>query len=328
MPDSFNLAGIAADLAAHALDNREHVFTKLLVPGVHEGIANSAIKAIDSYMTSIPGTDEVVLSEIAIESVLQPGGKDTFNPKAGAVKFKTRKGKVRQAKVDVQFSHTKIVQLYKSYLGQVKGGSLDPETFPFEEVVMNQIIARAQSDLRVKALFNGIYNAAGTNPEDVMDGLRSQVLAAIVASEVPAGNIIDAPAITSANGVEVFETLVDTIPSEYLYSDLICLVPRAIKTAYERNFRNEYGKFTRSESEKSFIEDTQIEFVVEPGLDGFTRPIITPRKNLVYLYDDEGAMNNVDVDYGKRTRDIAVMMDFQAGAGIGIAELIWTLDPQ
>lgn len=326
MADSFNFSGIASDLADHALDNKEHLFTQLLVPGIHEGIPDSPIGPIDNYMTSIPGTDEVVLTEIFVDDVLQPGGKDTFNPTPNAVGFKTRKGKVRQAKVDVKFTHSKIVQLYKSYLGQVKAKKLDPTTYPFEEFVMNQIIAKAKENLRTKALYNGVYDADGTSPEDVMDGIRTQFLEALAGGQIPTKNIVDVPLFTASNAVSNFKKLCGIIPSKYFYSDLVCITNRDILTAYEDDFLERYGKYTSTDSKKKFIHGTNIEIIVEPGLDDFTRPIITPRGNLCYLYDDEGAMNNLAVDYNVRERNIAYVMDFQAGAGIAVAELLWSTD--
>jgi hypothetical protein len=50
--DGFNLSQIGADLADHAVDNKEHLFTKLLNPGLHEA-AGGGVKPIDYYMQSM-----------------------------------------------------------------------------------------------------------------------------------------------------------------------------------------------------------------------------------------------------------------------------------
>lgn len=137
--DGFNLSQISADLADHAVDNKEHLFSKLLNPGLHDA-APGGVKPIDYYMQSMSTVDEVVLTELFMDSVTQPGNKDTFDPKNNVVGFKTRKAKVRPAKIDVLFKKTKIMSLIKSYLGQVKGLKVDPGVIPFESYIMDRIL--------------------------------------------------------------------------------------------------------------------------------------------------------------------------------------------
>lgn len=323
--DSFNLSQIAADLADHAVDNKEHLFSKLLNPGLHES-RPGGVKPIDYYMASLPTTDEVVLTEVFIDTVTQPGNKDTFDPKNNVVGFKTRKGKVRPAKIDVLFKKTKIMSLIKSYLGQVKGLKVDPGKIPFEEYIMSAIIQQGQIDLR-NTLWNGVYNETGTAPEDCFDGLKKQILADIVSGTIPSAKVVDTAIISNTNAVGELEKIMAAIDSKYFYGDMVCLTNRVTKRAYELDYRTRYGTLPYNPGfEKQVLEGSNIEFVVEPNLDGFNRPLFIPKNNIVYLYDDESAMTNLEVDYDKRTRSIAVTGDYQAGVGYGIAELIWTND--
>ena len=323
--DGFNLSQISADLADHAVDNKEHLFTKLLNPGLHDA-ASGSVKPIDYYMGSMSTVDEVVFTELFMDSVTQPGNKDTFDPKNNVVGFKTRKGKVRPAKIDVMFKKTKIMSLIKSYLGQVKGLKVDPGKIPFEEFIMAAIIKQAQIDLRA-TLFKGSLNEAGTTPNDCFDGLIKQWLADIASGAISASHIVDTAVITNQNGVSEFEKIMAEIPSEYFYGDMICLTNRKMKKKYADNYRQLYnGASYNAGYEKDILEGSDIEFVIEPNLDGFDRPIFLPKNNIQYLYDDESAMTNLEVDYDKRTRSLAVIGDYQAAVGYGIAELIWTND--
>ncbi|WP_138993953.1 hypothetical protein [Larkinella sp. C7] len=324
---ALNLTALAASLETYARDNQEHIFTRALIPGL-EGVEGSPIVPIAEYMTMMQATDEVVLTNLEVGDVLQPGGKDTFNPTANAVNFKPRIGKVRQAKVDLQFLHTKIVALYKSYMGQVRAKRIDPEQIPFEEYITARLLARVQENIRVKTLYNGVYNAAGSSPLDVNDGLKTQLLAAIAGGDVPAGNIIDTAVLSATNAVGELEKIIAGIPdAEFYAGDLICVCSRTVKDFYEKDYRTRYGSLPYNQSQlKPNIVGTDIPFVVEPGLSGFNRPIFTVRGNLVYLYDDLSGADTLAVDYNKRNRDIAWMMDCQVGAGIAVAEQIWTND--
>ncbi|GAB3892355.1 hypothetical protein GCM10028803_05090 [Larkinella knui] len=327
MADSLNLTNLSGSLEAYARENYDNIYGRAMIPGVDQGVEGSAIVPIDDYMTSIQTSDEVVLSELEIGDVAQPGGKDTFNPTINAVKPNARIGKVRQVKIDVLFSHTKIMALYKSWLGKVKAKRINPEEVPLEEYITAGILAKYRENIRVKTLFNGVYNAAGTTPLDVMDGIRTQILAEITSGGIPSGNIIDTAVITVSNAVAEFEKIVAALPDAELYGDLVCVTSRQLKTFYELNYRALYGTLPYNDGQsKNVIVGTNIRFVVEPGLSGFARPLFTPKGNLVYLYDDMDGSDSLAVDYQKRTRDLAWLMDAQVGTGIAQPSRIWTND--
>lgn len=272
-------------------------------------------------------SDEVVLTNLEVGDVAQPGGKSTFNPTNNAVNFKPRKGKVRQTKVDLQFTHPQIIALYKSYMGQVRAKRIDPQVLPFEEYITARVIAKFNENIRVQTLFAGVYNTAGTSPLDVADGIRTQFLAAIADGSIPAANIIDTAILSPTNTVSETEKIIGGIPDAEFYGELVCLCSRQFKTNYELDYRTRWGTLPYNQGQlKPNIVGTNIPFVVEPGMSGFARPIFTPKGNIVYLYDDLNGADTLAVDYAKRTRDIAWVMDAQVGAGIAVAERVWSND--
>ncbi|PMD97688.1 hypothetical protein BWI97_08750 [Siphonobacter sp. BAB-5405] len=287
---SFKLGDLAASLEMYARDNEEHIFEETFIPGL-EGIPGSPIVPIADYMRMMPAMDEVVLSSLQIGSVVQPGAKNTFNPTTDAVNIKPRIGKIRPIKVDLLFDHQTIIALYKSYLGECRAKKIDPEVVPLEEYIKRDIVRQAKEDIRVQSLWNGVYNKANTTPLDVMDGLKTQLLLCISEGETPAGNIADTAPITRTNAVAETQKVLDIIPDKEMYSNqLICVCAREYKTAYELDFQAKHGSLPYNTSqEKGHIVGTNIQFVVEPGLSGFNRPIITKRNNFVYLYDEEGS---------------------------------------
>lgn len=283
-------------------------------------------------MMMIPGNDEVVLTELYLESVLQSGATGTFSPTNNVFKIKPKKAKVKPCKVDLLFTEQKILSLYKSWYGQVRGGKIDRTTYPFEQWVIEHVLKRVSTDLRQKALVNGTRNDAGTTPEQVMDGLFVKLAAARASGAIGASQIATINAITTLNAVAEFEKMVDKIPTEYFYSDLVCISPLSFKRAYERNYRKEWGTLPYNAGyNKQEIEGTTIEFLVEPGmlttgLTAFESPIITTRENLAWLYDDESAQTRLEFDYGKRDRSLAYVMDFQIGFDWAMDSLFWLGD--
>lgn len=328
MADSLDLSLLATTATDYARDNKDHIFTKALAPGL-TGIAGTPVAPVDSYAQAIPGNDEVVLTEIIVNSVLRPSQLNGFTPANNKVKIVPRKAKVKPCKVDLLFTQEQIVKLYKSYYGQVKGGKIDKTTYPFEEFIINRIIKQLSTDLR-QAWINGVRVDAGTSALDAMDGLFKMYTDLVASGDIPAGNIATIAAITAANGVGEFEKIIDKLPSEYFYQDLVCLTPLAHKKAYERNYRSTYGTTPYNAGyNKQEIEGTMVEFIVEPGMlttggTAFEAPIITTRENLAWLYDDESAQNNLEFDYNKRERNLAYIMDFQVGSGVAIPGLMWS----
>ncbi|MDF7817381.1 hypothetical protein P1X15_07240 [Runella sp. MFBS21] len=331
MPDALDLSLLATTATDYARAEKAPIFSKLIGSGL-SGLPNTPIKPIDEFMMMIPGNDEVVLTELYLESVVQSGAKGTFNPTNDAVRIKPKKAKVKPCKVDLLFTEQKILSLYKSWYGQVRGGKIDKTSYPFEEWVIEHVLKRVSTDLRQKALINGTRNDAGTTPEQAMDGLFVKLAAAKTAGTITAAQIATIAAITAANAVTEFEKIVDKIPTEYFYSDLICLCPLAYKKAYERHYRATYGTTPYNAGyNKQEIEGTMIEFLVEPGmattgLTGFESPIITTRENFAWLYDDESAQTRLEFDYSKRDRSLAYVMDFQVGFDWALDSLFWLGD--
>ncbi|TDB67106.1 hypothetical protein [Arundinibacter roseus] len=331
MADSVDLSLLATTATDYARDNKDHIFSKIYSGGL-AGRPGTPIKPITDYMMPVVGNDEVVLTELYIDSVLQPGAKDSFNPKNNAVKLKPRKAKVKPCKVDLLMKETTIMAMYKSYFGQIRGGKIDRTTYPFEAEVIKKVFDRLMTDLRNIALINGVRNEAGTAAVDTMDGLFFKLATEKASGGITAGQIATINAITAANGVTEIEKIIDMVPSDYFYEDLVCITPLKYKQAYERHYREQYGTSPYNAGfDKMQIEGTMIEFVVEPGMaitgaTKFESPVITTRENLAWLYDDEGDQTRLEFDYDKRTRSLAYMVDFQVGMDWAISELIWMGD--
>jgi hypothetical protein len=318
MASSLDFSALPAKLKDYALSDNYQILTRLLVDGL----------GFTSYMQMLLGNDEIPLSEMVIGDILQPGNKDTFAPIDNAIKFKARIGKVRPCKVDLQFKPTQIANFWKSYLGKIARSTPEsPYDVPFEAFLLDQIIKKAQENLRMKAVFKGVYNAAGTTPADTMTGLLALVAAAITDLSLPAAQISTGAAITASNAVDEVRKVIDKVYQVPAYTNMpmIMLIAPENKWYYEQDYQATFGALPYNTSfDKPAIEGTNIRFQAEPGMSGSDRLIVTPEENLFWLVDDEQRQNTLEVE--KALRNLNLMMDFNAAPDFGIAELIWCND--
>ncbi|TPE43967.1 hypothetical protein [Pontibacter mangrovi] len=307
-----DLSALPAELKDHAVQYREQILQLILISEL--GFLNY-MQLIDEV------TDEIVLTQMFTNSVLQPGNKDEFNPK-GAVGFKTRTGKVRPCKVDLTMKHTDLTRMYKSYLGKVKAAAARKDVYDllFQDEIFDAVIKRVKQDLHLEAVFKGKYNADGTTPKDTMEGLLF-----IIQKDIAAANIATANAVTVANAIEEVEKVADLVPSAYAQKDLVMLVDPVIAKYYNRDYRTTYGSLNyNNEYKKVTIDGTNTEIIPEPGIAGTGGIIVTPRNNFVWLTNSLGGMESINVEKSKRNIDM--LMDFEAAPEVAIMEEVWMND--
>lgn len=314
---SIDFSGLPSKMADYALADESGLLTKMLVDDL----------GFTSYMQLLTGNDEIPLTELVVGDVLQPGGKDSFNP-TNSLSFKARIGKVRPCKVDLQFTPTKILQFWKTYLGKVKGGTpSSPYDMPFEQFILEQVAKKLKENLRLKAIFQGVYNAAGTGAVDTMDGLIALRNAAITDGSIPAGNLTAYTVIDAVNAVDEFSKLAEKIVKDPAYGTqkMIALVSPYIHYCYNQAYKAENNTLPyNNQFNQTKLEGTEIFIQPEPGLAGVNTIMVTPESNLFYLVDDEKRQDSIIIE--KEKRNINVMIDFQAAVQFGIAELVWSMN--
>lgn len=330
MADSLDLTGIHEELLDYARDNKDHIFQGIYTPGETESDTENGIYSMDDYTNEIDTPDEVVFTEIYANAALKPGKRrdangKIFRPKTDAVEMKTRIGKVRDISQDFLFTAEKITLLKRSYYAQCNRMKINPDEMPFAKYIMQELEQMAAAELRIahfKAIFNTAQNAQSFL--DMYDGILKQIAVDITSGEIPSGNILELAPLSATNAVAPIEAMLDNIPTELLGS-MVCLVSRKVKGYYEMDYRERWGSLNWNNSQKKpKIEGSSVPFLVEPGLDGYDKPIFMPRNNITRLYDSTGKAS-LEIDYDKRERDIAIVMDGQAGIGYGVSRRIYTM---
>lgn len=267
--------------------------------------------------------DEQALTQMFVDSVLQPGNKDTFTPK-GTVGFKNRIGKVRACKIDFKLTPKQITSMWKGYLGRIaKSKRGEVYDVPFQQYIMDMIAKKGKEEIHLEAVFKGVFREDSTKANRVFDGILPLLSDANI---VPAGNIFDGDPVTQSNAIDQLEGLADKVPSHLVNTDLVLLCEPTIAKFYNRDYRNTYGGNTNNTGgfNHTTLDGTNITIVPEPGLASTGGMMITPKENLVWL---TGQLNKQDAfTIEKAERVVKIMADFEASADMAIAEYVWTTD--
>jgi hypothetical protein len=315
MADAVKISDLSSKLKDYVLSDNFAIATRLMSQG-----------AFPDYFTALGNVrDEIPLMELIMGDVIQPGGKDTFTPTADAFNFKNRIGKVRPMKVDLEMTHTRILAMYQSYIGKIDGGKIDPFKIPLEAFLFSELLRKVKDNIRKKAVFKGVYNAAGTTPIDTCNGILKIVTDEIASTGIPTGNVSAGAAITQANAYDQVMLLVDRVMqnTDYMDAELVLLVSPHVKRFYELDYQATFGALPyNQEFKKTMVDGTNITLVSESGMSGTNRMICTLAENLCFIYDDMSMAENVVVETEKRK--INMLMDWYCAPEVAVAELIWT----
>jgi hypothetical protein len=298
---SVNITALNTALGAYARQEKVEIFNKIL----RESTAQ--------YFTTVTGAiDQLPLAKLTTASVLKPyaaGGG--FTATDDALVFGARILNARRISADVEIVP---LDLYNSWLGQLAGAPpASPFDIPFEQFIMDAIAKQAQDDLE-GAIWNGTYNSSGTTSAATMDGVLKLVKAAVTSGEIPAGNVTTFTAITSSNALDEVKKVRAKIAAQYRNKPMYCFLSVANFDNYMDDYQSSVGSVVYNRDyNQVFIEGTQTQLVAIPGMVGTdsNRILITPKDNLVFGYDIEGAASNIITQEYNRT--IKVMMDFRAG---------------
>jgi hypothetical protein len=255
--------------------------------------------------------DEVALPSLAVADLVKPATPETFTPTADALSFGARIGKVRPWSVDLVLVPT---VLEKTWLGQYYDkGSLNFEV-PFEQFIMNYIVQKVQENLRMKAIYSGVYNAVGTTPGAVMNGLLTLTTAEVAAGVVPVVTGI----INATNVLDKLEMTYDALGEAYKEMESEMIVnPTIFDWAVRRNraLYNASNIYDGVAKNEFTIEGTNCKVKREAGLGTSQRLICTPKSNKIFMCDSLSDDSNIIIQPFNRT--LKVMIDGKAGVDFG-----------
>lgn len=311
MDKAIDFSGLGSKIASYTLREAGALLTTILITD----------QAFLAYMELYPDvTDQLALTQMFVSSVLQPGGKDTFDPK-GTVGFKNRIGQVRDCKIDYTLTPTTINAMWKGYLGRIaKSTRENVYDVPFQQYIIDRLAERAKEEMHLEAVFKGVYNADKKTANRVFNGLLPLISQDGV---LGAKQIYQGAAITQTNAIDQLEGIADLVPSHLINKDLVMLVEPTTAKFYNRDYRATYGtKQDYAGFTHTTLDGTNITIVPEPGLADTGAIITTLRNNIVWMTGPLGGGPNSFV-IEKHRRNVDIMADFQAAPDFAIAEYVW-----
>lgn len=207
----------------------------------------------------------------------------------------------------------------------------DPEEFrntylasssdaPYYQQALDQVATQYLDYLLRQTVYAGIRNASGTTPADICNGWGK-----IIADEITATNLtpIATGAITDANGVDKFETLVAGVPTWMRENGFTIYCSYAKFDNFRKNYRSTYNFQFDKNTEGSYKMDNlnvEIKPVSWMGTSG--RLIATLPNNLVFGTD----LEQVEVAATQRRNIIEVRNMMPVGVQIQDLEAIFVND--
>ncbi|UHG93317.1 hypothetical protein LQ777_10535 [Spirosoma oryzicola] len=253
------------------------------------------------------------------QALLQPGGKGKFDPKDDVVSFEARIGKVRPWKVDVLIDEPKRLSMEASYLGEIEGSDgIDPTKYPFADFISSALIEQIGNDFGVSALWKGVLDSTGTDPQDVFNGFLKLYDDAILTDEIPEGNVIahsQANFFINEDNViaevkRMWKRFVRVLPA-YANGPVEFFLPTHVKTAYDFALENAKGqsKIYNAFNQEVLYFAPNVRLNTQAGLGGTDFMSMTPKENTVYLSSRQDDAIELTSDYDVRDRSIALVAD-------------------
>lgn len=309
MAQSIDFANITSDLGAYCREFKDNIFNDMYL-----GLTNIE----DRMLVDANLTKERPLLAIQVGDIVKPSNSSTFSGTTDAIKVGDRLLTPRGWKVDLILDYQKLWNTWLFHYGTEKPGIPNEQNMivPFHAYCMAYVAKRTQANLR-KALFQGTYNASGTTPLDVLNGVNT-----IVAAEIVAGNLVP---VANTNGVGNMANNIAAVHASlglgFQEAPTVCL----LGSTYYRDYIKEVG----TGSTKTIILDgtkgkqTVIADAIQ-SVDGFPNCeikhepqipanaiIITTKDNMCVGFDTQSKDGAIRIQEFERT--IKVMVDGAIG---------------
>jgi len=242
-----------------------------------------------------------------------------FTPNTGILTFSPRTLSLEKGTFEVEI-HPQ--DFYNNYLGRFHNGTFtDVDSYPFEAYIMDALMEKMGQEIEA-AWWRGDAAASPATADlliAVIDGWLTKI-----ADDQAAGTPVLTPyasgALTVSNTVQAVEGVFDTLDAVYQDMPIACFVSPKVWTLYQRQYRNDYSKFTAETQPGRMAVDfaPNCELIRTPGMGTSSRILMTPKENLHYGYDGVG--DSTTFHFEQYERIIKMWCDFMFGVEFGFFE--------
>lgn len=295
---AIDVSDLTDALGDYYRDNRDTIFSKLMV-GMD----------IDDRFTTLEGvTDELPLVNLQTSNMVQPGTDKDFNPTADTLTPGSRILKVRDWKVDLKILPT---ILHKTWLAKYKKKGSDVYQMLLEEFIFSEIIKQCNQEIRLSALYKGVYDADGDSAADIFDGIDT-----ILKAERTAGNLtaVVTGALAQNTIIDQVYSVYDALDEAYKAVPTIMPVAPSVFDWFVRKDKALYGQNTNQEAMKRMavqLDGTLCTLLREPGKAGSEFLAVYRPDAAKFGVDSLADGNNILIE--KEKRYLNILIDAKAG---------------
>jgi len=287
----------AASYKAYAEKNYPKILSKLFLgfPLAQICVPHSNVKG------------KMPLTEIVVGNLVKRWNK-TFGATADAVEFQPRTLLTELVKIDLEIYPQ---EFEGSYLGEMMKPGQNPDELPFQEYVLNSVLAKKNQECEIAGW---IGDAAGSPQSTDLLSAVINGFATIARDEATAGNLtaVTTGALSDDYAVEAFEDVYNALDEAVRVNEVAIICSKAAQTKYIRDYRAKHGANTITNSFMQF-DLGNVRWVTSQGTGDLI--MMTPIENLHYGFDME---SDAALRFENSKRSIAMMMDFRIGFQFGI----------
>lgn len=237
--------------------------------------------------------DKAPLVRLDVKDAWSPASDD-FNPKS-ALDVNSRFATFKEGDIDLFITNSQIKEVYQSYLGWIKTGAkslAEVNANPFEMFFLSHIIGKHFDFVRKKTAWGGVYNASGTGAGALADGfIKMFTTGRAVGGDIASTHVFDGDVITAANAYDQFNgvaNLVKSVNEDLLSDDLLAYCSLTAYDHYRAARRTLFPNFVGPGDRPAEFDDfTNIKFKIDPGLSGKSTIVITPKKNMLFVCNED-----------------------------------------
>lgn len=240
----------------------------------------------------VTARDKTALVGLDVKDGFRPAS-DSFQP-SELLEVKSRFVNFKEADIDIEFTLSDIKKAYQTYIGWIKtaGRSIaEVNSNPFELFFIRHIIATHFEYVRLNTAWNGVYNPAGSGALSIADGFLTKFTAGrAVAGDIKASHVFDGAALTVNNAYDQVNGIAETIRNvapKLLNQPINAYLSHSAYDLYRHNRRTLFKEHVGPADRPGTLDDfSNISFVIDPGLAGKDSIVMTPKKNMLFVCNE------------------------------------------
>ena len=205
---AINLDALVTNLGEKCSD--PDVKTDIVSKTMYNPKLENRIQIVEDVIDEIP-----IVNAIFSDPLAPLPNANSITYKEDLVTFDNKTLKTRQIVLATKITPRNLLQNYLALLKREnyknKANQKDPFYLPFEDFLINKFTEAAREAMYMKAVFKGVYNAAGTSSADLFDGYLPKIADAITAGDITP---VTTGAITSTNVLASLQKVYDALGDE------------------------------------------------------------------------------------------------------------------